>query len=114
MDRDRWLDHVGRGFWFAVGFTPAFLIVLVLITLLVDQIQQRRVEFALRDPASVLRQTVPQVAPVIKPAPQVAHIAPADMSSGKQLDRDCSVLMLRYSENPDPAIKQQIISRCSK
>ena len=108
MDRDRWLDHVGRGFWFAVGFTPAFLIVLVLITLLVDQIQQR----TLRDPSIVLRQALPLVAPA-KASP-VARIAPADMSTDKQRERHCSVLMLQYSETQDPSIKQQITANCPK
>jgi hypothetical protein len=117
---DHWLDHVGRGFWFAIGFTPAFVVVVALITLVVDQLQQQRYEVVMRDSTRVLRQSMPQIVSPISPPVQnhaparIAKIGPADMSSEKQRERECSVLMLRYIDNQDPAIKKQMYDVCPK
>jgi hypothetical protein len=116
---DHWLDHVGRGFWFAIGFTPAFVVVVALITLVVDQIQQQRYELAMRETTRTLRQSIPQivspVTPLVRPTPApVAKIDNADMSQAKQQERDCSVAMLRYSDTQDPADKQTVLKVCPK
>lgn len=116
---EHWLDHVGRGFWFAIGFTPAFVVVVALITLVVDQIQQQRYELAMRETARTLRQSIPQivspVTPLVRPAPApVAKIDHADMSQAKQQERECSALVLQFSETQDPAVKKRMYEVCPK
>lgn len=119
-------DYVGRGFWFALGFTPVFLLLSGLAWLLFVYVSLSGLGAYLasdtpRMPAyadSIARTTVApavdSLAPVVQSvAPSHAEIGPArKLSQAERQERECSQLMLQFSETQDPAVKEQMYKVC--
>lgn len=119
-------DYVGRGFWFALGFTPVFLLLSGLAWLLFIYVSFSGLGAYLasnppRMPAyadSIARTTVApavdSLAPVVQSvAPSHAEIGPArKLSQAERQERECSQLMLQFSETQDPAVKEQMYKVC--
>lgn len=113
-----WLDHVGKGFWFAVGFTPAFVILSGLMSFLFMMMFLGGVRLALpsfipvHDPAPVRYVSpspTPAPAPVKKP---VAIIKETVITDEVAQERECSLLLLKYQQTQDESIKQQMYKVC--
>jgi hypothetical protein len=107
------LDYVGKGFWFAIGFTPVFIALSALSTLLYVYLAALglRVSFdsAFNNvPSPVYHDVQPDVR-----KPQ-AHVQDSRFTPEQLQERECSRFMLRYSETQDPADKQAMLDVCPK
>ena len=110
------MDYVGKGFWFAIGFTPVFIVLTTIATIIYINITAQIANAALErlnaEAAQVVHSLpVPQPIQRRKPEPYVS-LAPSERTPEQDAERECSVLMLRYSETQDPADKQKMLSVC--
>lgn len=111
---ESWLDHIGKGVWFAVGFTPVFVIFSALMSLawlyLVDR--------AMRDPhvqkevARQIEQTPPMQELKRLIPPPVIEIGPSRRTPDQEKERECSLAMLRFSETQADVDKQKMYDVC--
>jgi hypothetical protein len=127
---DSGLESVGKGFWFALGFTPVFVVICFFASIIIDHFESNgyfsiQWPFTTRIDTQIARaldrsvHSVPVQQPVVirvpAPAPApVARVNDADMSQAKQQERECSALVLQFSETQDPAIKKRIYEVCPK
>lgn len=104
------MDYVGKGFWFAIGFTPVFIVLTTIATIayinITAQIANAAFDRAHAEAVEVLHRSFP--AP---PAP-VAVVSDGHLSDAEKRERHCSLLVLKYSETQDPAIKKQMYEAC--
>lgn len=103
------LDYVGKGFWFAIGFTPVFILLTSLATLVYVNISAQMAQAALNDLMSQTHQAIPAQSPSPR---RFGTIQPSHRTSEQEQERECSVLMLRYSETQDPADKAKMLNAC--
>ncbi len=127
---DSGLESVGKGFWFALGFTPVFVVICFFASIIIDHFESNgyfsiQWPFSTRIDTQIARaldrsvHSIPVQQPVVirVPAPAakpVAEIAHADMGYEKQQERECSALVLKFSETQDPAIKKRMYEVCPK
>lgn len=121
--------YVGRGFWFAIGFTPVFLLLSWLAMSLYVHLSIRGAdEFFTQETQRLFfeRQRMQSeanaiahaaIAPAVNMAPPVgpshAEIGPArQLTQAERQERECSQLMLQFSENQDPDVKEQMYKVC--
>jgi hypothetical protein len=121
------LESVGKGFWFALGFTPVFVVICFFASIIISHFESNGY-FSIQWPfttridtqlAKALDRSVQTVSVVPVPEPQpapkpVAFVGERRLSADEQRERDCSVLVLKYSETQDPAIKKQMYDVCPK
>ena len=109
------MDYIGKGFWFAIGFTPVFIVLTTIATIVYINITAQIAEAAFErlnaETAQVIQRSFP--APRAAPAP-VAELADGHLSDAEKRERQCSLLVLKYSETQDPAIKKQMYEACPK
>ena len=108
------LDYVGKGFWFAIGFTPVFIVLTTIATIVYINISAHLAAAAfdrLNAETRHVMQSVPAPQPVEQPEPYAA-LAPSERTPEQDSERECSVLMLRYSETQDPADKAKMLNAC--
>lgn len=107
------LDYIGKGFWFAIGFTPVFIVLTTIATIIYINISAQIAEAAFQrlnaEAAQAIQRSFPAPAPA--PAP-VAVVADGRLSDAENRERQCSLLVLKYSETQDPAIKKQMYEAC--
>lgn len=106
------MDYVGKGFWFAIGFTPVFIVLTTIATIVYINITAQIAEAAFErlnaEAAQVIQRSFPAA-----PAP-VAVVADGHLSDAEKREHQCSLLVLKYSETQDPAIKKQMYEACPK
>lgn len=115
-----WFDHIGKGFWFAVGFTPAFVVVSGLMSLLFMMLFLGGINLSLSHLPGYEPQVryVPVPTPSPMPAPTVvekkpvAEIKETTMTEQQQQERECSLLLLKYQQTQDEAVKQKMYDIC--
>ncbi len=124
---DSGMESVGKGFWFALGFTPVFVVICFFSSIVIDHFEtngyfsirwplQSRVDaqFARaldRSFQSVAVAPAPRAAPAPAPVP-VAVVANRQLSDAEKREQQCSLLVLKYSETQDPAVKKQMYAAC--
>ena len=123
---DSGMESVGKGFWFALGFTPVFVVICFFSSIIIDHIESNGY-FSIRWPlqsridaqfARALDRSFQSVA--VAPAPRAAPapaLAPAvvanrQLSDTEKQEQQCSLLVLRYSETQDPADKAKMLKAC--
>ena len=116
------LDYVGKGFWFAIGFTPVFIVLTTIATYVYLNIAAQQAEAAFIDAMNNVR--IPKYSvspPASRPHPveqqepePYAVLAPSERLPEQDAERECSVAMLRYSETQDPADKRAMLKVCPK
>lgn len=124
---DSGMESVGKGFWFALGFTPVFVVICFFSSIIIDHIESNGY-FSIRWPLqsridaqfaraldrsfqSVAVAPAPRAAPAPAPAP-VAVVANRQLSDTEKQEQQCSLLVLRYSETQDPADKAKMLKAC--
>lgn len=118
-DRESGIDYVARGFWFALGFTPAFLLLSWLAFQAWTQYQFYRVAHSLEQSSAQLeldhlrrdRDSLRQQLQQAQKKP-VATIAPSTSSSNVQRERECSNLVLQFSQTGDQKVKERMLQIC--
>lgn len=121
-------EYVARGFWFALGFTPVFLLLSWLATFLFLHVslsglgayvasEAPRIAQVYADSSSraIAAPVDNSVIPTTHPAASssYAEIGPArQLTKSEQQERECSQLMLKFSETQDPAVKEQMYKVC--
>ena len=110
------LDYVGKGFWFAIGFTPVFIVLTTIATIVYINISAQLAAAAF-DRLNAETRHVMQSVPAPQPVEQhelepYAALAPSERTPEQDSERECSVLMLRYSETQDPADKAKMLNAC--
>jgi ABC-type transporter MlaC component len=113
------LDYVGKGFWFAIGFTPVFIVLTTIATIVYINISAQIAEAAFErlnaEARHVVQRSIPVPQPVQQQEPEpYAALAPSERTPEQDAERACSVLMLRYSETKSPADKQRMLDTCPK
>lgn len=104
------LDYVGRGFWFAIGFTPVFIALSALSTLLYMYFVALGLQVSFD---SAFNHSLPPVHHSVEsPSRQSMSIETSNMTPEQQQERECSRLMLRYSETQDPDVKKKMYDVC--
>jgi hypothetical protein len=119
------LESVGKGFWFALGFTPVFVVICFFASIIISHFESNGY-FSIQWPfttridtqlAKALDRSVQSVSvvhvPVPQPAPKpVAFVGERRLSATEEKERECSLLVLKYSETQDPAIKKKMYELC--
>lgn len=104
------MDYVGKGFWFAIGFTPVFIVLTTIATIvyinITAQIANAAFDRVHAETVEAIQRSFP--AP---PAP-VAVVTDGHLSDAEKREQQCSMLLLKYSETQDPADKQKMLSVC--
>lgn len=113
------LDYVGKGFWFAIGFTPVFIVLTTIATIVYINISAQIAEAAFErlnaEARHVVHRSIPAPQPVEQQDPEpYAALAPSERLPEQDAERECSVAMLRYSETQDPADKRAMLKVCPK
>lgn len=115
LNDESWLDHIGRGVWFALGFTPVFVIVSGLMSfifwkLTLDVMSDPQFQ---REVAAQIENSLPvqELKRHLPPAP-VAEIHDSNRTPQQEQERACSLAMLRYSESQSAEDKQQMYKVC--
>lgn len=104
------MDYVGKGFWFAIGFTPVFIVLTTISTIVYINISAQIVEAAFERLNAESAQAIKRSFPA-PPAP-VAVVTDSQLSAAEKREQQCSMLLLKYSETHDPAIKKQMYESC--
>ena len=106
-------DYALKGFFFALGFTPMYLLIKFVFSLVGLWMAAKGVQLAFD---SMPAQQVHMPVPVTAPAPQRAPVAVVQdarkLSPDEQSERDCSVAMLKYSQSQSAEDKQQMYKVC--
>ncbi len=111
------MDYVGKGFWFAIGFTPVFIVLTTIATIayinITAQIANAAFDRVHAETVEVIQRSLPAPQPIQQSEPEpYVSLAPSERTPDQDAERDCSVAMLRYSETQDPADKQKMLSVC--
>ncbi len=115
-------SHISKGFFFAVGFTPAFLVMCAVVFFAVthatiggleqvnsDKVYQKRVARIIEHspPMQELKQVLPQL------QVPVAEIGPAhSLSAKEQQEKACNMAILQFSQTNSDSDKQRMYQLC--
>jgi hypothetical protein len=126
------LESVGKGFWFALGFTPVFVVICFFASIIIDHFESNgyfsiQWPFTTRIDTQIARaldrsvHSIPVQQPVVirvpapAPAPApVAEVKDGQLTAQEKQERECSFLVLKYSETQDPEVKKQMYDVCPK
>jgi len=129
--QDTWLDYVGHGFWIAVGFTPAFVIISGLMYLAflklsvmaidhelgvrISSTQERQKAMAREieklPPIQALHESLRKGDPSVE-GPHIAQIGPSQLSEADRAEQVCSIAVLNYSQTQTEKDKQAMYAAC--
>lgn len=122
VSQDSFLDHVGRGFWFAVGFTPVFVLICVFMSfvfmkLTADSLVSSSSDISYPKRAAHIIEQSPPVEGLKQVLPQlqvpVAEIAPSHALSAKdQREKACNLAILQFSQTNSDADKKRMYQLC--
>lgn len=119
---DSFFDHVGRGFWFAVGFTPVFVLICLLMSfvfmkLTADSLASSASNISYQKQAEHIINQSPPVQGLKQVLPQlqvpVAEIGPAhSLSVKEQQEKACNMAILQFSQTNSDPDKQRMYQLC--
>jgi hypothetical protein len=113
------LDYVGKGFWFAIGFTPVFIVLTTIATIVYINITAQLTASAFErlnaEARHVVQRSIPVPQSVAQQEPEpYAALAPSERAPDQDAERECSIAMLRYSETQDLTDKRAMLKVCPK
>jgi len=119
---DSFFDHVGRGFWFSVGFTPVFVLICVFMSfvflkLTADSLASSASDISYPKQAAQIIEQSPPVEGLKQVLPQlqipVAEIKPAhSLSAHDQQEKECNLAILQFSQSNSQADKDNVNRLC--
>lgn len=106
-------DYVLKGFFFALGFTPMYLLIKFLVDLVCLWMAAKGLQIAFD---SMPTPQIQMPVSITAPAPQRTPVAVVQdarrLSPDEQSERDCSVAMLKFSQSKLASDKEQMYQVC--